>query len=242
MNNYAFNQLEKIRWFVKRFGYSELFLKPIRQVFAPLIISHLKNKRFYFDEIEYNYLYHKYNTTWANERCVEVPIVFKDLACSWMDNKKIKILEVGNVLSHYVEADWDIIDKYEKGERVINSDAVDFKKKNYYDLIVSISTFEHIGYDEKSNKGSKEKIIEAIETMKKNLSKEGRLIITVPISYNPAIDEIIKEGFCGFDMKFMKRERNGWEETTREEALKHKYNSIFPYANAVMIGYYSKFP
>ena len=58
------------------------------------------------------------------------------------------IFEVGSVLSHYFPINHDVLDKYEKGHGVINQDVVDFKPHNKYDLIVSISTLEHVGFDD----------------------------------------------------------------------------------------------
>jgi len=81
---------------------------------------------------------------WKNERCVEVP-----LAKSIVDKEKGRILEMGNVLPHYYKnARWDVLDKFEKGKNILNADIASFKPKNKYNLILSISTFEHIGLDE----------------------------------------------------------------------------------------------
>ena len=42
----------------------------------------------------------------------------------------------------------DVLDKYEKGNNVINDDVVSFSTEVKYDLIVSVSTLEHVGWDE----------------------------------------------------------------------------------------------
>jgi hypothetical protein len=55
---------------------------------------------------------------------------------------------VGNVLSHYFSVNHDVVDKYEKAEGVINRDIIDFHPSKEYDLIISISTLEHVGWDE----------------------------------------------------------------------------------------------
>ena len=59
-----------------------------------------------------------------------------------------KILEVGNILSHYFSVNHDIVDKYEKDVDVINQDIIDYHPNKKYDLIVSISSLEHVGEDE----------------------------------------------------------------------------------------------
>ena len=74
------------------------------------------------------------------------------------------ILEVGNVLSHYFRVHHDVIDKYEKTNGVINIDAVDFDPPKRYDLIVTISTLEHVGWNENSRDSTK--IPSAIENLK----------------------------------------------------------------------------
>ena len=79
-----------------------------------------------------------------NERSIEVPIVMEIVN----QNKGKRILEIGNVLSNYYKVSHDIVDKYEKAPNVINQDVVDFKTNEKYDLIVSISTLEHVGWDE----------------------------------------------------------------------------------------------
>src|SRR5690349_15642495 len=74
-------------------------------------------KTFTFQGKTYPYFHHGYNRTWANERAVEIPIVWSPvLEC------RGKILEVGNVLGHYFPFDQAVVDKYEKGTNVINAD------------------------------------------------------------------------------------------------------------------------
>jgi len=51
------------------------------------------------------------------------------------------------VLSHYFAVKHDIVDKYEIAPSVVNEDLVNFKPGKKYDLIVSISTLEHVGWD-----------------------------------------------------------------------------------------------
>src|SRR5689334_18303629 len=51
-------------------------------------------KTFQFQGRSYPYFFHHYNTTWKNERCVEVPIVREEMRR--FEGKRI--LEVGNVL------------------------------------------------------------------------------------------------------------------------------------------------
>ncbi|MDR4467711.1 MAG: hypothetical protein MRJ68_05315 [Nitrospira sp.] len=101
-------------------------------------------KTFVFDRKSYPYLYHFCNKTWKNERGVEIPI-FRELL---LEHDGQRVLEVGNVLSHYFPIHHDVVDKYEVAPGVINQDIVEFVPPERYDLILSISTLEHVGWDE----------------------------------------------------------------------------------------------
>ena len=51
--------------------------------------------------------------------------------------------------------------------------------------IVSISTLEHVGWDE--NTKDPDKIFQAIKNLKSYLVPRGKLIVTMPIGYNPCL-------------------------------------------------------
>lgn len=133
-------------------------------------------KLFMFHNKSYRYFYHKYNTTWQNERAVEIPIVW-DIVKKRGGN----VLEIGNVLPHYFTFQHDVVDKHEKGEGVINEDVADLRLQNKYDLIVSISTIEHVGWDEnpthkkeKLNKPEKTLVCEKTKKSKVSYFKSGK--------------------------------------------------------------------
>ena len=90
------SRLGKVAWFVRRFGAAELFLKPLRCAFAPLIIPRLARAEFVFEGKSLPLFYHRYNMTWANERAVEVPVAGEFLRR--FAGKRV--LEVGNVTPH----------------------------------------------------------------------------------------------------------------------------------------------
>ena len=51
MGSHLYNsRLGKVAWFVRRFGAAELFLKPLRCAFAPLIIPRLLKPEFEFED------------------------------------------------------------------------------------------------------------------------------------------------------------------------------------------------
>jgi hypothetical protein len=129
------------------------------------------------------------------ERAIEIPIVFDYLyGCKTTD----RILEVGNVLSYYEsetsQVARKILDKYEIGANVINEDLMDISNGERYDVIVSISTVEHIGqnWDEYVKQGYKvisteestprdlEAPLQAIAKIYSLLDNSGRAMITVP--------------------------------------------------------------
>lgn len=143
------------------------------------------NARFYF------FFAHPYNVTWANERCVEIPIVRHVLA-----GCKGRVLEVGNVLSHYQQVKHQVVDLFEKAPGVLNIDVLNFKSANRYNMIVSVSTIEHIGKDDENMPG---KAIEAIRHLKTLLAPHGRLVVTVPLGYNVIVDGWLESEFDRVD-------------------------------------------
>jgi hypothetical protein len=228
----------KVKWFIDRFGTRELFLKPARVVFAPLIISLLPQKTFHFEGQELPYFYHRYNMTWACERCVEVPIG----RYYARQSPEANILEVGNVLSHYGPVTHDVLDKFERGPGVINEDIVTFAPTKKYDLVLSLSTFEHIGFDDEASEPSGQKILVAITACRNFLSAAGKLLITVPIGYNPDLDHLIRSGQLGCEREvYLKRvEKRQWKTVPKTEAILCRYKDPFPYANAILVAEFRK--
>jgi hypothetical protein len=189
-------------------------------------------RKFGFAGKNYKYFYFPYNATWRNERAIEIPIVW-DFVLKSLGGE---ILEFGNVLSHYFNIKHDIIDKYEKGKGVLNEDIVKFKPLKKYNLIVAISTLEHVGWDEEPKEP--EKILEAVENLRQILNKGGRAIVSVPLGYNSYLDNLIRRGEI-FDEQFiMKRitDDNLWREVSLEEVREISYGKPFPFANGVVIG------
>lgn len=227
------SRLGKVRWFVERFGARELVMKPLRMALAPLIIPSLGEKTFMFQGKTLPYLLHRYNMTWASERCVEVPIARLIL----QDHPAEKALEVGNVLSHYGPVQHDILDKFEKGHGVTNEDVITFRPSKRYELIVSISTFEHIGFDDETEGSSADKIKEAITACLNLLEFKGRLVITVPIGYNPELDAMLRENVLKPAQEaYLKKDGPlDWKECAKHEALACHYKEPFPYANAIAV-------
>ena len=196
------------------------------KILAPL-------RTFKFQGGSYRYFCHKHNATWKNERAVEIPIIWKIVK----KYRKQQILEVGNLLSHYFPVKHDILDKYEKVNNVINQDAVDFRPSKKYDLIVSISTLEHIGWDETPRNPAK--ILSAIQNLKNLLTPQGRMVVTLPLGYNNYLDELLRDGKISFAEKYyLKRisKNNKWTEVDWIDDQEVKYGYPFPAANGLIIG------
>jgi len=228
----------KVPWFVRRFGAGEVVMKPLRLVFAPVVIPLLPRRNFEFDGQRLEQFYHRYNMTWASERMVEVPI-----AKSYLDRFAVKpILEVGNVMSHYFPARHDIVDKFEQAPGIINQDILEYRPGKAYDLVFSVSTFEHIGFDDEAQESSGKKILEAIAACRKLLAPDGLFLLTVPIGYNPDLDDLIRTG----DLKaareiYLRRPgRRRWEPTSKAEALKCRFKTPYPYANGLLIAEFKR--
>ncbi|MGD6852332.1 MAG: class I SAM-dependent methyltransferase [Candidatus Bathyarchaeia archaeon] len=196
-------------------------------------------KPFIFDGTKYRYFYHKYNVTWQNERTVEIPIVWEIIK----RHPNARVLEFGNVLQHYHSFPHDIVDKYEKGKGVLNQDIVNLDLGKY-DLIVSISTLEHVGWDENPDKNESkldapEKTLQAVNNLKRHLNPGGMLVFTFPVGANPNLDAIMKDRKIGFTKVFcMKRisADDRWRQTVWEDIENSRYDAPFPAANGLVIG------
>jgi len=195
-----------------------------------------KSRTFIFEGQNLNYFNHRYNTTWNNERVIEIPII-----CNMMKkNLDDDFLEIGNVLPHYFHIDHDVVDKYEKADGVINEDVVDFQTSKYYKLIVSISTLEHVGWDEKPR--DPEKIFEAFDNLKKHLAPGGKFVVTIPLGHNSALDNYLETGRIEFtESYYLKRisRSNKWIQI-KSGFYNVKCNSSYPGAQVLFIGVYKK--
>jgi SAM-dependent methyltransferase len=134
----------------------------------------------------YPYLFHPYKLTWLTERAVEVPVI-QGLVDR---NAGDRVLEIGNVLSHYRRQSHRAIDKYERAPGVLNRDVLDLDGLGPFDLIVAISTLEHVGTDE--HPADPGKALQAIRALRGLLAPGGRLVLTVPVGYNPALDAALR--------------------------------------------------
>jgi hypothetical protein len=120
---------------------------------------------------------------------------------------------------------------------VANADVADFTSEKKYDLIVSISTLEHVGWNEKPRDDMK--IPRAIENLKTLTSPGKTIVITLPLGYNPVLDNLFKEGALLFSKQYYLlriSKGNVWKEVPWEDVQNARYNAPLPFANALLIG------
>lgn len=218
-------------------NWREKITQHLNPIILPLYAWYYRTFRgsqtFQFQNENYHYFYHKANATWTNERAVEIPIIFK-----YLKTNPKRILEIGNVLSHYFQIPHDVVDKYEKAPGVLNQDVVDYKPEQLYDLIISISTLEHVGWDE--NPRDPKKIFHALDNLKSILKPGGKMIITLPLGENPVLDRYLENKEIELtENYYLKRisQDNQWVEL-KSGFEKAEYDQPFHAANVLYVGIY----
>jgi SAM-dependent methyltransferase len=196
-------------------------------------ITSLARKHFVLNNKRYEYYRGKTNKAYKTERTVELPVVKR-----MVDACQGRILEVGNVLYNYYPCNHMVIDKYEKADHVLNVDVCDYHRPKY-DLIVSISTLEHVGYDEPD--ADPHKIERAIDNLTNLLMPGGILFFTFPTGYNHEFDEKILENRYGFRLAALERDTrlNEWWQVPLTSPLR-SYDTPYRYGNMVIFARYDR--
>jgi SAM-dependent methyltransferase len=178
------------------------------------------------------YFHHRYHYTWMNERSVELALARQVVE----DVPAPDLLEVGNVLAHYVRDGHTVVDLYEHAPGVVNADVVDVELPERYRLIVSISTLEHVGLDEDvTDPGKPER---AIEHLRRLLAPGGRLWATIPVGYNADLDQRIRAGDLPFDrVRALRRRshRQGWRQVELDEVWSAEYDRLLFSASGLLV-------
>jgi hypothetical protein len=195
---------------------------------------------FLFNNQIYTYFRHPYNTTDLNERIIEIPII------QALIDSKLRILEVGNVLSHYFTIHHTVVDLYEEAVGVINEDICTYNPKENFNLVVSISSLEHIG--------DLERIKKAFENLLKLLFPGGQIWFTVPInqghfgnSFGEEMDNYIQNianYIKGHHVLYAMRRvslSNKWEQVPISNIWDCGYNTLYSNASGIVIGKIFKF-
>lgn len=190
--------------------FKESILKLIKlNVAKRLMLAHLNDLKkigFEFNGRRHEYFFHSYNNifhSYISERSIEIPIIKYIIKQTKAEN----ILEIGNVCQHYYDTfktvDRAIVDKYETAFDVINEDIVEFKDNTKFDLIYSISTFEHMDSDRGRNpdyasvekgKYSSVAFYNLAYVAEHLLAESGKIVLTFPLGYGACeIDQSVKK-------------------------------------------------
>jgi hypothetical protein len=105
-----------------------------------------------------------------------------------------------------------------------------------FPLIVTISTLEHVGWDETPRQPGKHRV--AISRLKDCLKPGGQLVATFPLGYNLEMDADLFSGQLGFDELYYFRHitRETWQQASAGEVRGAQYNTPFRAANALVLG------
>jgi SAM-dependent methyltransferase len=188
---------------------------------------------FELDGRSYRYLYHRHKFTWLTERAVEVPVAQALVDGYGAD----RVLEIGNVLSHYRPQPHQVVDKYEQAPGVLNEDVLDLGGLGQFDLIVAISTLEHVGWDESPRDPAK--AARAVAVLRSLLAPGGLLAVTVPVGYNAAFDAALRSGEVPLDRAVALRRagRTRWREVAPADVWGAPYDSLLYRARGVLFGF-----
>lgn len=187
---------------------------------------------FELDGERYPYLYAPYKRTWLTERCIEVPVVQRVV-----ERQPGRVLEVGNVLKHYAPGlEHTVVDKYERAPGVLNRDVLELDDLGPFDLVVTISTLEHVGWDEEPRDPSR--AVEAAQRLRALVAPGGRLVVTHPVGYNPPLDAALRDGAVPFEHAAALRRvpgTNAWREVAPAGVWDAPYDFLLYRARGLLV-------
>lgn len=218
-----------------RLQYTIAPLIPIRFIRSLLYYKFVRHPDFEYQGERLEYFFHSYNNWRTSERAIEIPIARRYLE-RFPD---ARVLEIGNVTNHYhdyfreAKGDFTVLDKFENAHGVIRMDVADYVPEEKYDLVLSISTFEHMDSDLGRNPdyvpgraalGSV--AADNIKHVADHMVKEGgTFLLTAPIGYTPEWDETFWSGAldrCGFSRYsttiYAKESEITWKQIPASEA------------------------
>ena len=109
------------------------------------------------------------------------------------------------------------MDKYEQAPGVINEDILSFNPGRKFKQIISISTIEHIGVDDRPQ--NPQKAVVALQKLQALLTKEGSLTLSFPANYNSALMRLVKRKLKVYAFKKYDIRRNLWKECKTKEIM-----------------------
>lgn len=234
INDYSGKTIfDEIKNYIKQYGFRATLIKAIRDLYPliPLYLYHTIYDRYCNYEKSRIKYFIGISRVINSERIVEIPIAIKLIQKTKFDS----CLEVGDTISKYYSFPHDIIDKYERRHDIIQADAFSYNFAIKYDLIISISTIEHIGKDE--DNVFPEKAVLTLKRLTQQLNPNGLLFVTVPLNYNEDLDSFIKSNPTQFTINFLARISfmNMWKQVPKEAAFQYNYNYRYFHANSIAI-------
>jgi SAM-dependent methyltransferase len=156
----------------------------------------------------YAYFDDRRNWTLLNERCVEIPI-----ARAFVEEVGGgRCLEFGNVLRQYGERGIDtVVDLFDTSDGVVHVDIAEYPAQvtERFDAAVSVSTIEHVGYDD--GPAQPQKTAQGLAALLSVVRPGGRCLVTAPLGYNPALDDLVTSGHLApVRQATMIRSHTGW--------------------------------
>jgi hypothetical protein len=166
--------------------------------------------------------------TWRNERCVEIALGRYAIA----GRDRSRVIELGNVLPLAGLGGHTVIDKYERGDGVVNVDILDYVPTRRFDLAISISTLEHVGWDEDPRDPGK-----AALALQRLAELADDLLVTVPVAYHPAFEDAFVAGPFDRVELLVKTARDArWAPRPLAERRRIRFSVPYANANGILVG------
>jgi hypothetical protein len=178
----------------------------------------------------------------SGERSIELPVVWDEVQAARAAGKRV--LEVGNCLQPYYKSDHVVLDVVEKHPWVLNQD-VETYNDGQFDLIASISTFEHIGQAQYGQAFDPQKLWRCIRHCTEDLlAPGGMFLLTWPWGANRDLDSAIWENRrLLMTWRVMLRVQHDlWVEADKELLRTVRYGRPFKFANALVFAWWVKKP
>jgi hypothetical protein len=192
--------------------------------YASYITGELPSPSFRFGNREYKYFFHRHNCGFhpahATERCVELALADCWLAANANDD----VVEIGAVTPYY----WPgrvriVVDPADDSSYVtMRQSVLDVDLSGA--VALCISTLEHVGSGEYGQPSNSQLTCEAFE---KVLSEPKALFVTIPLGYNPVMDQLLRTARLPADvtLSFLTRSADGqhWKEERTLEPCRQDY-------------------
>ena len=190
-------------------------------------------RRVQFRGERYRYLYHRYKHTWLTERAVEVPVV-QAMVDRHPGRPRARGGQRPVALPRAAATSLSTSTSRRPG--ILNRDVLDLDDLGRFDLVVAISTLEHVGRDEEPR--DPELAPEAVRRLEALVAPGGRLVVTVPIGYHPGLDEAFRSRRPAHDAGRPPRGRGSlgphWREVAPDEVWGTPYDFLLYSARAVL--------